>query len=55
MKKHDPAAPSVPASASSRRARLQALLFTGAGLGTTLLTLSVIAGDTIKIPLGYGE
>jgi hypothetical protein len=56
MKKLDAAVPSdVPASTSSRRVRLQALLFTGAALGTTLLTLSAIAGDIIKIPRGYGE
>jgi len=37
----------------SRRARLHALLFTGAALGTTLLT--VLAGLEGKLPRSQGE
>ncbi len=40
-------------SRPSRRVKLEALLFTGAALGTTLLTLG---GDTIpKLPPSAGE
>ena len=54
MKRHDQTdRSSTPARKSSRTARLQALLFTGAALGTTLLTL----GATIepKLPPFKGE
>jgi len=37
----------------SRRARLQALLFTAASIGTTLLTLGVLAD--VKLPRNQGE
>ena len=40
-------------SKSSRRARLEALLFTAASLGTTLVTLGLL-GD-VKIPRAQGE
>jgi hypothetical protein len=43
----------VPSSRPSRRARLEALLFTGAALGTTLLTLG--AAVVPKLPPFQGE
>jgi len=43
----------APASKPSRQARLQALLFTGAALGTTLLTLG--AAIEPKLPPFRGE
>ena len=54
MKKHDQASHSeAPASKPSRQARLQALLFTGAALGTTLLTLGAAAEP--KLPPYRGQ
>ena len=48
MSKHDDSHPSgIPTSRVSRRARLPALLFTGAAFGTALLTL--VAGEP-KLP-----
>ena len=47
------AEPHGTSSAQSRRARLQALLFTAASIGTTLLTLGMLA-DT-KLPRAQGE
>jgi len=52
MNKHSDTAPDAPARLS-RRARLHALLFAGAALGTTILTvLEVPAG---KLPPFKGE
>lgn len=47
MYKQDDKRPGVPASKLATRARLEALLFTGAALGTALLT--VVAGEP-KLP-----
>jgi hypothetical protein len=43
----------LPGAKPSRRRRLQALLFAGAALGTTLVTLGVL--DIPKVPFGSGE
>jgi len=48
---HDQAAAS--AAVLSKRARLQALLFTAASIGTTLLTLGLLAEG--KLPRSQGE
>ena len=53
MSKHDDDQSSGATSGLSRRARLQALLFTGAALGTTLLTLAAAAEP--KLPPYKGE
>jgi hypothetical protein len=45
--------PPPPMRETSRRARLEALLFTAASLGTTLVTLGLL-GDT-KLPKVQGE
>ncbi|HEY0482290.1 MAG TPA: hypothetical protein VGD37_32440 [Kofleriaceae bacterium] len=52
-RQHDPAPREPPAPRTSRRARLHGLLFAGAALGTTLLTL----GGTLepKTPPFRGE
>jgi hypothetical protein len=49
--KHDQ--PHVAASTRSTRARIQALLFTAASIGTTLLTLGIL--DEGKLPRYLGE
>ena len=49
--KHDH--PQAASSTLSKRARLQALLFTAGSLGTTLLTLGMLA--EIKMPRAQGE
>jgi hypothetical protein len=52
MNKHDDHVRDAPTRKRSRRARLQALLFTGAAFGTALLTL--VAGEP-KTPPFRGE
>lgn len=49
--KHDQ--PHVAASTRSRRARLQALLFTAGSIGTTLLALGLLSD--VKIPKVQGH
>jgi hypothetical protein len=48
---HDQAA--ISAARLTKRARLQALLFTAASIGTTLLTLGLLAEG--KLPRSQGE
>jgi hypothetical protein len=52
-RQHDPAPRDSPAPRPSRRARLHGLLFAGAALGTTLLTLGTALGP--KFPQSAGE
>jgi hypothetical protein len=54
MKKHHPAdRTDMRAVKPSRRARLEALLFAGAALGTTVLTLAATVDP--KLPLFRGD
>jgi hypothetical protein len=53
MRKHGPDPVEAPPARSTRRARIHGLLFAGAALGTSLLTLDAAAGP--KIPPFVGE
>lgn len=53
MSQHNHADRELPASRPSRRERLQALLFTAGSIGTTLLTLGMLAD--VKLPKVQSE